>query len=135
MRLSTFRQEVRRLGLDRDEELCRAGELTIDDGYRTVTEILAMERPPTALIAGNNQLFAGMFAALRDLRISIPQDLSVVACEDTELTALHNPPLDVVRRSLAELGARRRNCSSRGSRTRGGERDESCCRRPSSPGR
>ena len=104
VRLSTFRQEVRRLGLDRDEELCRAGELTIDDGYRTVTEILAMERPPTALIAGNNQLFAGMFAALRDLRISIPRDLSVVACEDTELTALHNPPLDVVRRSLAELG-------------------------------
>jgi LacI family transcriptional regulator len=104
VRLSTFRKEVRRLGLDQDQELCRAGELTIDDGYRAVTEILAMARPPTALIAGNNQLFAGMFSALRDLGVSIPRDLSVVACEDTELTAFHNPPLDVVRRDLAELG-------------------------------
>lgn len=104
VRLSTFREEVTRLGLDADEELCRAGELTIEDGYHAVTEILAMRRPPTALIAGNNQLFAGMFAALRDLGVSIPRDLSVVACEDTELTAFHNPPLDVVRRSLTELG-------------------------------
>jgi LacI family transcriptional regulator len=104
VRLSTFRQEVQRLGLDSDDELCRAGELTIDDGYRAVNEILAMPQPPTAIIAGNNQLFAGMFAALRDLNVSIPRDLSVVACEDTELTAFHNPPLDVVRRSLAELG-------------------------------
>jgi LacI family transcriptional regulator len=104
VRLSTFREEIRRLDLDQDEDLCRAGELTIGDGYRAVTEMLAMERPPTALIAGNNQLFAGMFSALRDLRIAIPGDLSVVACEDTELTAFHNPPLDVVRRDLAELG-------------------------------
>lgn len=104
VRLSTFRQEVQRLGLDSDDELCRAGALTVDDGYRAVNEILAMPQPPTAIIAGNNQLFAGMFAALRDLNVSIPRDLSVVACEDTELTAFHNPPLDVVRRSLAELG-------------------------------
>lgn len=104
VRLSTFREEVQRLGLDSDQQLCRAGELTIDDGYRAVTEILGLDRPPTAIIAGNNQFFAGVFAALRDLRISIPGDLSVVACEDTELTAFHNPPLDVVRRSLAELG-------------------------------
>jgi LacI family transcriptional regulator, galactose operon repressor len=104
VRLSTFREEVQRLGLDTDEALCRADELTVDDGYRAVTEILGMKRPPTAIIAGNNQLFAGMFAALRDLRVSIPGQLSVVACEDTELTTFHNPPLDVVRRSLAELG-------------------------------
>ncbi len=104
VRMSTFRQEVERLGLDTDDVLCRADELTIDDGYRAVTELLGMKRPPTAIIAGNNQLFAGMFAALRDLRVSIPKELSVVACEDTELTAFHNPPLDVVRRSLAQLG-------------------------------
>lgn len=104
VRLATFRAEVRRLGLDTDDALCRAGELTVDDGYRAVREILALERPPTAIIAGNNQLFAGMFTALRDLGVRIPDDLSVVACEDTELTAFHNPPLDVVRRDLGELG-------------------------------
>ncbi len=104
VRMETFRHEVAALGLDRDEELCRAGALTEEAGYRALEEVLALREPPTAIIAGNNQIFAGLFAAIRDLGIEVPSDLSVVACEETELTALHNPPLDVVRRDVAELG-------------------------------
>ena len=66
--------------------------------------IRSLSRPPTAIIAGNNQLFAGLFAAIRDRGLRIPDDISVIACEETELTALHSPPLDVVRRDMAELG-------------------------------
>lgn len=106
VRIATFLEETARLGLDRDDALLREGELTVEDGYRAVGEILSLPQPPTAIVAGNNQLFAGMFAALRDLGVSIPRDLSVVACEETELTALHIPPLDVVRRDVEELGTR-----------------------------
>ncbi|MGL6280409.1 MAG: substrate-binding domain-containing protein, partial [Gaiella sp.] len=105
VRIATYLREIRKLGVERDDALLREGELTVEDGYRAVGEILALPRPPTAIIAGNNQLFAGMFSALRDLRVRIPRDVSVVACEETELTALHIPPLDVVRRDLDELGA------------------------------
>jgi LacI family transcriptional regulator len=104
VRIATYWQEVRALGLDSDVALCRGGELTVSDGYRSLGEVLALRHPPTAVIAGNNQLFAGLFAALRDLGVRVPDDLSVVACEETELTALHNPPLDVVRRDLSDLG-------------------------------
>ena len=91
-------------GSPRDPALCRAGEMTVEDGYRAVGGVLALADPPTAIIAGNNQLFAGFFAAIRDLGLRIPDDLSVVACEETELTVLHNPPLDVVRRDMDDLG-------------------------------
>lgn len=104
VRLTAYRAAARRLDLDRDPVLVREGELSVEDGYRAVGEMLALPNPPTAIVAGNNQLFAGMFAALRDLGVRVPRDLSVVACEDTELTALHAPPLDVVRRDLEELG-------------------------------
>ncbi len=104
VRIETYLDDASRLGLDVDAELLREGEITADDGYRAVGEILALPNPPTAIVAANNQLFAGMFAALRDLGVRIPDELSVVACEDTELTALHIPPLDVVRRDLEELG-------------------------------
>lgn len=105
VRIATYLREIRRLGLERDPALLREGALTEEDGFRAVGEMLALARRPTAIIAGNNQLFAGMFAALRDLGVRIPQDVSVVACEETELTALHMPPLDVVRRAVDELGA------------------------------
>jgi len=104
VRIEVFNAELERLRLPRDARLCRPGEMTAEDGYRAVGEILSLAEPPTAIIAGNNQLFAGLFAALRDLGLRIPDDLSVVACEETELTTLHNPPLDVVRRNLDDLG-------------------------------
>lgn len=104
VRIETYDAELEQLGVARDGALCRPGEMTVADGYRAVGEVLALPDPPTAIIAGNNQLFAGLFAAIRDLGRRIPDDLSVVACEETELTSLHNPPLDVVRRDMDDLG-------------------------------
>ncbi len=104
VRIQTYDEELSRLQIARDPALCRSDEMTVEDGYRAVGEVLALADPPTAIIAGNNQLFAGLFAAIRDLGVRIPVDLSVVACEETELTVLHNPPLDVVRRDMEELG-------------------------------
>ena len=104
VRIQTYEEELARLGIPLDPALCRRDEMTIDDGYRAVGEVLALPDPPTAIIGGNNLLFAGLFAAIRDLGLTIPDDLSIVACEETELTVLHNPPLDVVRRDMDDLG-------------------------------
>ena len=104
VRVETFDAELDRLGIPRDADLRRPGELTVEDGYRAVGELLDLREPPTAVIAGNNQLFAGLFGAIRDRGLRVPADLSVVACEETELTAFHHPPLDVVRRDMNELG-------------------------------
>jgi LacI family transcriptional regulator len=104
VRIQTYDDELDRLGIHRDPALCRPGEMTVEDGYRAVADVLTLPDAPTAIIAGNNQLFAGLFAAIRDRGLRIPDDLSVVACEETELTALHNPPLDVVRRDMDDLG-------------------------------
>ncbi len=104
VRIETFNAELDLLRIPRDPALCRSGGMTVDDGYRAVGEILALAEPPTAIIAGNNQLFAGFFSAIRDLGLQIPEDLSVVACEETELTTFHHPPLDVVRRDMDALG-------------------------------
>ena len=104
VRIATYFAELEALGITRDDALCRPGEMTVDDGYRAVGEVLSLNDPPTAIIAGNNQLFAGLFAAIRDRGLQIPRDLSVIACEETDLTSLHNPPLDVVRRNMDDLG-------------------------------
>lgn len=104
VRVETYVEELRRLRLPLEDDLLRPGELTAEDGYRAMDEVLSLADPPTAVIAGNNQIFAGLFAALRDRGVRVPGDVSVVACEETELTALHNPPLDVVRRDVSELG-------------------------------
>jgi LacI family transcriptional regulator len=104
VRIETYYDELARLGIPRDDALCRARAMTVADGYRALESVMALPDPPTAIVAGNNQVFAGLFAAVRDLGLRIPEDVSVVACEETELTALHSPPLDVVRRDMDDLG-------------------------------
>jgi LacI family transcriptional regulator len=87
-----------------DQRLVRTGELSRETGYLAAQELLALDEPPSALIAGNNQLFAGVVAAVHDLRLRVPDDLSLVACDDSDLARLHEPPIDVVDRDPYELG-------------------------------
>jgi LacI family transcriptional regulator len=103
-RIESFLAERPRLGLDEDDSLLVTGELSPETGYLAATRLLALEDPPTALVAGNNQLVVGAISALRDLGLRIPDDVSLVGCDDTDLTRLHDPPIDVVSRDLLALG-------------------------------
>jgi len=103
-RVAAFRTQTHRLGLDRDPRLVRTGELSAETGAVVLGELLRLEQPPTALVAGNNQLTVGVLGALRDRRLRVPEGLSLVACDDVDLTRLHTPPIDVIRRDPVELG-------------------------------
>lgn len=105
VRAETYRTRGAEMGLSGLADLLLLDRMDAADGYRALAELLDRgDDRPTAIIAGNNQIFGGLFAAVRDRGVSIPDDLSLIACEETELTALHNPPLDVIRRDMAELG-------------------------------
>lgn len=105
-RVLAYRRQVGRLGLERDRRLVRTGELSRETGYLAARDLLALEEPPTAIVAGNNQLTVGVLAALRDLGVRVPDDVSLVACDDVDLTRLHDPPIDVIERDPLELGRR-----------------------------
>jgi len=103
-RVAAFRKHAARLGLERDRRLVRTGELSRETGYLAARELLSLDAPPTALVAGNNQLTVGVVSALHDLGLRVPDDLSLVACDDVDLTRLHDPPIDVIDRDPLELG-------------------------------
>ena len=103
-RIESYLAERPRLGLDEDECLLVTGELSPETGYLATIGLLALEDPPTALVAGNNQLVVGAISALRDRGLRLPDDLSFVGCDDTDLTSLHDPPIDILGRDLLELG-------------------------------
>jgi LacI family transcriptional regulator len=103
-RVDAYRRLGPRLGLERDRRLLVTGELSRQTGYQATCELLSLDDPPTALIAGNNQLTVGTLEALRDLGLRAPDDISLVACDDVHLTRLHDPPIDVIDRDPEEHG-------------------------------
>jgi DNA-binding LacI/PurR family transcriptional regulator len=57
----------------------------------------------TAILAGTDQVAAGIYSALREAAVSVPEEMSVVGFNDTQ-AALFYPPLTSVREFPEELG-------------------------------
>ncbi len=83
----------------------RFSEIHSDDrqlGYLAMRSILSRRERVTAVFAGSDQIASGVYEALRQQGLKIPEDISVAGFNDSE-GALH-PPLTSVREFPEELG-------------------------------
>ena len=65
--------------------------------------LLRMPDPPTAIVAGNDLQALGVYQAARELRLHIPEDLSVVGFDDLPVARWVGPPLTTIRQPLVEM--------------------------------
>lgn len=72
--------------------------------FRQAQRLLCLTTPPTAVVAGNDQIAMGILDAARDLRISVPEQLSVVGFDDIPDAARLLVPLTTVRQPFSEIG-------------------------------
>lgn len=91
-------------GLKVDPSLVRTNSFFGKDSYRSASSLLGGDNPPTAIIAGGNDMLAGVLRAIRILGLRVPEDISVIGNGDTELAELYTPPVSVVRWDQAEVG-------------------------------
>src|SRR6202045_2208812 len=73
-------------------------------GYEATRKLLASHQPFTALFAFNDISAMGAIRALREGKLRIPDDVSVVGFDDIQSAAYQNPPLTTVRQPLREMG-------------------------------
>lgn len=67
--------------------------------------LMTQAAPPTAIVAGNDQIAIAVLNAADALGISVPEQLSVVGFDDIPDAALVRPALTTVRQPLMEIGA------------------------------
>lgn len=72
-------------------------------GYLAMKSLLSNPPWPTAIFAGTDQVAAGVYTAMRESHLSIPEDISVMGFNDTQ-GDLMSPPLSSVREFPEELG-------------------------------
>jgi DNA-binding LacI/PurR family transcriptional regulator len=81
-----------------------AGDFSPSRGATATREILDSTRPPTAILFDNDLMALGGLAALRDLGLSVPQDVSILAWDDSALCQLATPPLSAIGQDILEIG-------------------------------
>ena len=84
----------------------RISQIHSDDrrlGYLAMRSVLSSGEPVTAAFAGSDQIARGVYEALVQAGLKVPDDISVAGFNDTE-GALMYPPLTSVREFPEELG-------------------------------
>ncbi len=85
------------------------GRCTVEDGRRQLDEMLVSLVPsqwPTAIIAANDMVALGVLRAAGNRGLRVPEDLSVVGCDDVIYTEYSSPPLTTMRTHQTEMGSR-----------------------------
>jgi LacI family transcriptional regulator len=96
-RLQGYNDAIRELGLAQDAQWIRQGDFTFESGARCMTELLALDKRPTAIFASNDDMAAGALLIAHRQGYDVPGDLSIVGFDDISMSQRLWPPLTTVR--------------------------------------
>ncbi len=97
-----YRKAMEEAGLKPRQSIIRS-ESDAEIGYLGTKALLASREPVTAIFSGNDPSAHGVYKALRDSGLKIPDDMSVAGCNDTVGPWLY-PGLTTIREFPEQLG-------------------------------
>lgn len=86
-------------------ELIEVGNWTVEGGYRAMQRLLDGPEEITAVVAQNDHMALGVMRASQERGLRVPEDISIVGCDDVDFARFTNPPLTTVRLSFESTGA------------------------------
>lgn len=91
-------------GIALDSVTIEPGDFTLASGEAAMQRILARPGPrPTALLAQNDDMAVGAMTVAREAGLRIPEDLSVVGFDDSDISRLVMPKLTTVRQPVFDM--------------------------------
>lgn len=103
-RLTGYRNAIERLGLPYRDEYVVESDFRYVGGCRSMRELVALPEPPDAAFIASDMAALGAMRALRDLGLSVPDDMAVVGCDDILFASISSPTLTTVRQDKDRLG-------------------------------
>lgn len=103
-RVAGYRRGLVRNGLPFRRQYVVSGESTDDVAKSALHTLLALPRPPSAVVVGNNRMMIGVLRGTREAGIKVAEDLAVVGFDDFEWADLFHPGLTVIRQPTRAMG-------------------------------
>ncbi len=102
LRMNGYRDALAQAGLPVDDTLIASGDFSTETGRVCARQLLTMSDRPTAIFAANDQSAIGVYQAVEELKLRVPDDVSVVGFDD--ITEAKYLGLTTVDQGLAEMG-------------------------------
>jgi LacI family transcriptional regulator len=103
-RLDGFRTTLRSAKLVLPNDYLEFGDFREQSGRVAVERLLCLRSPPTAIVVANNEMMAGALFAIRQRRVKVPRELSLVGFDDARWAQFSDPPLTVVSQPTEAMG-------------------------------
>lgn len=102
-RVRGFVDAFEQVGLSVPRELIRSQSLSADYGFREATMLLQLREQPTAIIAAGNRILVGVLRAMQQMGVTAPNDISLIACDRSDVATLFPGPITLIDRSVDEI--------------------------------
>lgn len=103
-RLTGYRQALEGAGITYDESLVFKQRYTLSGGATIMRMIMSMKDRPTAAYFADPLLGVGAMKTAHELGIRVPQDISIVCFDDTDMRFVTSPSMSAVCQDAQALG-------------------------------
>ncbi len=103
-RLQGYRKAFEKFGVPVDEELVENVSFKGESGTNATNRLLNLPAPPTAIFAANNVLGEAMMTVLRDKKMKVPEDISLVVFDDVPWVSMASPSITAVAQPTRQMG-------------------------------
>ena len=104
LRLKAYRKMLQISGIGIRPEYIERTQYGIDNTIKAANRLLKQPQPPTAIFCADDLFVPGVYKAARDLGIRIPDDLSVIGFDDSEISRILEPDLTTVAIPAEKVG-------------------------------
>lgn len=105
-RMKGYLEAMEQHGLGVRKEYIKTGSQTVDYGYQSMKELLALPERPTAVFMANYDINLGVVMAVNESGFHCPEDISLFGFDDLLLPRIISPKLYVMKQPMEELGSR-----------------------------
>jgi LacI family transcriptional regulator len=105
-RVAGYKAALQAAGLAFDPQLLVNGGSNTEPARQATVQLLGLDAPPTAIMAGNNLMTLGAMHALRDAQIEVPGQMALVGFDDFDWADFFVPRLTLIAQPVNDLGAR-----------------------------
>lgn len=106
MRERGFSMALREAGISLRSAWLRRAPGTIAGGMEGMRALLALRPRPSAVFCANDLVALGALKACAAEHVAVPNDVSIIGCDDIEMARLVTPELTSISIPARELGAR-----------------------------
>ncbi len=103
-RVKGFNQAIYQNEIQMESVLIQEGDFTFDSGYNQMLKFLALDVPPTAVFAANDEMAMGAIKAAKENGLRVPEDLAVVGFDNIKFSSIFEPALTTIAQPKYEMG-------------------------------